>query len=177
MRVAVHETIAKADGVVFHCSLSGLDADRWLEVPAWMFDRAACPDQPRLATSPFVGMSALSTLSDLIHQALGGLSASSDTPLSDASVSSHDQNRGEAHDRADIVATVSNTGRGSKVSAKRRRSADRSVRRRAIDIADEDAGVAGVARGDQKHTHQPTGAIVSGTRAGKRRRLADGGQP
>jgi hypothetical protein len=26
----------------FRCSLSGSDADRWLEVPAWMFDRSVC---------------------------------------------------------------------------------------------------------------------------------------
>jgi hypothetical protein len=178
MRVAVHVAIAKTDGVVFRCTLSGLDADRWLEVPAWMFDRAACPDQPRLATSPFVGMSALSALSDLIHQALRSLSGSSGAPLSGASVSSHDQNRGEAHDPADIVATVSNTGSGSKISAKRRPSADRSVRRRVADIADEDTGVARATGGDQTHTHQPAGAIDPGTRAGKQqRRLADGGQP
>jgi hypothetical protein len=42
MRVAIHEAIDKADGVVFRCSLSGSGADRWLEVPAWMFDRARC---------------------------------------------------------------------------------------------------------------------------------------
>jgi hypothetical protein len=37
--VAIHEAIEKADGVVFRCTLSGSDADRWLEVPAWMFER------------------------------------------------------------------------------------------------------------------------------------------
>ena len=30
--------------VVFRCTLDGSQADRWLEVPAWMFDRTACPD-------------------------------------------------------------------------------------------------------------------------------------
>jgi hypothetical protein len=40
MRVAIQESVDKADGVVFRCTLSGSAADRWLEVPAWMFDRA-----------------------------------------------------------------------------------------------------------------------------------------
>ena len=54
----------RPDGVVFRCTLSGSDADRWLEVPAWMFDRAACADALRLTASPFVSMAALSALSD-----------------------------------------------------------------------------------------------------------------
>jgi hypothetical protein len=66
MRVAIHEASAKADGVVLRWTLSGLDVDRWLEVPSWMFEPAACPDDPRLATSPFVDVSALPALSDLI---------------------------------------------------------------------------------------------------------------
>jgi hypothetical protein len=64
MRVAIHGAVDKADGVVFRCTLSGSAADRWLEVPAWMFDRAACPDPPRLTALPFVSMDALSALSD-----------------------------------------------------------------------------------------------------------------
>jgi hypothetical protein len=51
MRVAIHEAIEKVDGVVFRCTLSSSAADRWLEVPAWMFDRSACPHPPRLTTS------------------------------------------------------------------------------------------------------------------------------
>jgi hypothetical protein len=43
MWVAIHEAIDKADGVVFRCTLSGSAAERWLEVPAWMFERAMCP--------------------------------------------------------------------------------------------------------------------------------------
>jgi hypothetical protein len=31
MRVAIHEAIDKADGIVFRCTLSGSAADRWLE--------------------------------------------------------------------------------------------------------------------------------------------------
>jgi hypothetical protein len=40
--VGVHEAIEKSDTIVFRCNLSGSDADRWLEVPAWMFERSAC---------------------------------------------------------------------------------------------------------------------------------------
>src|SRR5262245_13444602 len=98
MRVAIHEVVDKADGVIFRCTLNGSVADRWLEVPAWMFDRARCPDQPRLTASPFVSMDALSALSDLLRQALN-------TPHSGASRSSHDQNRGEVHDHAKLGTT------------------------------------------------------------------------
>jgi hypothetical protein len=62
MRVAIHEAVDKSDGVVFRCTLSGSAADRWLEVPAWMFDRAACPHPPRLTASPFVLRIASKTL-------------------------------------------------------------------------------------------------------------------
>ena len=69
--MAIHEAIEKADGVVFRCTLSGSEADRWLEVPAWMFDRAACPDELRPADRiPFVSVGALSALTDLLQQAL-----------------------------------------------------------------------------------------------------------
>ena len=103
-----------------------------------MFDRAACPDAPRLATAPFVSVDALSALTDLLQQALKAPSASSNAPLSGACRSSHDQNRGEAHDHVEIGATASTSGRAPKGAAKRQSSADRSVRRR---IAGGGAGV------------------------------------
>ena len=42
LRVGVHDAIDKSDSIVFRCNLSGSDTDRWLEIPAWMFDRSAC---------------------------------------------------------------------------------------------------------------------------------------
>lgn len=93
MRVAVHEAVDKADGVVFRCTLNGVEAGRWLEVPAWMFDRATCPDRSQLSTSPFVGLDALSALSDLLKQALKPPQSSSNAPHSGASRSSRDKNR------------------------------------------------------------------------------------
>ncbi len=106
------------------CTLSGSAADRWLEVPAWMFDRARCLDLPRLTASPFVSKDALSVLSDLLRQA--SLS-SSNAPHSGASSSSHDQNWGEAHDHAKAATTASDAGRTAKASAKRPFPADRPV--------------------------------------------------
>jgi hypothetical protein len=140
--VAIHEAIAKAGGVVFRCTLSGSAADRWLEVPAWMFDRAACPDASYLATAPFVSADALSALTDLLQQALKAPSASSNAPFSGASRSSRDQTRGEAHDHVEIGTAASNSGRAPQAAEKRQPSADRSVRRR---IADGRTGVAGAA--------------------------------
>ena len=84
MRVAIHEAVDKADGVVFRCTLSGSAADRWLEVPAWMFDRARCLDPSRLTASPFVSMDALSVLSDLLRQVLKAPLSSSNAPHSGA---------------------------------------------------------------------------------------------
>ena len=38
--VWVHAVIEKTDGVFFSCTLDGTETDRFLEIPAWMFDRA-----------------------------------------------------------------------------------------------------------------------------------------
>jgi hypothetical protein len=37
----IHEVVEKGEMTVFRCSLSGRVSERWLEVPAWMFDRTA----------------------------------------------------------------------------------------------------------------------------------------
>ena len=68
MQVAIHEAVDKADGVVFRCTLNGSAADRWLEVPAWMFERAACPHPLQLTASPFVGVNALIALSERLRR-------------------------------------------------------------------------------------------------------------
>src|SRR6267154_4579680 len=104
-----------------------------------MFDRTRCPDSPRLTASPFVSMDALSALSDLLLQALKLPLSSSNAPHSGASRSSHDQNRGEAHDHAKPDTTASDADRTAKTSAKRPFPADRPVRRR---NADADTGMA-----------------------------------
>ena len=116
LQVAIHEAIEKADGLVFRCTVSGSDADRWLEVPAWMFERAACPDRVQLTATPFIDMTALSVLADLVRQVLKDRAASSNAPLSGASKSSHDQNRREAHVSIDVSAAVSQHERTPKIT-------------------------------------------------------------
>src|SRR5258708_1092486 len=172
--VAIHETIDKAGGVVFRCTLGGAHADRWLEIPAWMFDRAACPDPPRLVTTPFVNMSALSALFDLLPQALKKRrSSSSKAPLSRASKFSHDQNRGW-DDHAEIGATAGDPAQGPKASGKRRRSAKRSVQRA---VAHADAGVAGSAGRGTPRPDWADEEADPGAHAGRRRRREQGGRP
>ena len=73
-RVAVHEAIGKPNEVVFRCTLSGSDAGRAVEIPAWMFDRTVCA-AARLTAAPYVNAAALSALRDLLWHALGDPSA------------------------------------------------------------------------------------------------------
>ncbi len=70
LQVAIHEALEKPDGLVFRCTVRGSDADRWLEVPAWMFERAVCPDHVQLTVTPFIDTTALSVLADLVRQVL-----------------------------------------------------------------------------------------------------------
>ena len=95
-RVCVHGAVDKAGNVVFRCTLDGSQADRWLEVPAWMFDRTACPDAELLTAQPFVSIDALAALSALLDLALKDRTPSA-ALLSGASRASHDQNWGETH--------------------------------------------------------------------------------
>lgn len=176
LQVAIHEAIEKADGVVFRCTVSGSDADRWLEVPAWMFERAAYPDHAQLSASPFIDMTALSALSDLLRQVLKDRAASSNAPLSGASESSHDENRREVHVSIDVSAAVSQHERTPKV-ASQTTAADRSVRRRRAECLDGCTGVARTAGGDAGRTDQADGAIDPEARSGKQDRISDGGQP
>src|SRR3954467_561737 len=138
LQVAVHEAINKPDGVAFRCTLSGSGGDRWLEIPAWMFDRATCPDQACLTTQPCVSLIALSALAELLRP------TSSNAPHPSASSSSHEQIRREGqggdgfsqHEQApDDV-----HGRSTQT-----RAADRAVRRRTARRPGRHPGVAGLA--------------------------------
>src|SRR5256886_12846779 len=107
LRVGAHEAIDKSDGIVFRCSLRRSDADRWLEVPSWMFDRSACA-RVRVAADAHVDLAALTALAALLQHGLSDRFASSNAPLSGATGLSRDQNRGEVHatpDEADAGAT------------------------------------------------------------------------
>ena len=178
LQVAIHEAIEKADGVVFRCTVSGSDADRWLEVPAWMFERAACPDHDQLTAAPFIDMTALSALANLLRQVLKDRAASSNAPLSGASESSHDQNWREAHVSIDVSAAVSQHEGTPKVArSSRTTTADRAVRRRTAERFGGCTGVARTAGGDAGRTDQPDGAVDPGARSGKQDRISDGGRP
>src|SRR5246500_3206199 len=95
-RGCIHGAVDKDGFVVFRCTLEASQADRGLEVPAWMFDRTACPGPALLAVQPFVSIEALAALSALLDLALKDQTPSA-VLLSGASRASHNQNRGETH--------------------------------------------------------------------------------
>jgi hypothetical protein len=178
MRVVIHETIAKSDGVAFRCTLSGSGSDRLLEIPAWMFEPAAHPEQARVVISPRVEMAALSTLAELLRQALKNGPAPSHRLLEGALRSSHDENRGEDHGDQSISASVVRIGSSSKAMRRQRSSsADRPVWRRVADISNADSVLAGAVRGDARHADQLDDASDLEPRPGKRGRGRNGGRP
>jgi hypothetical protein len=61
-----HRVGKKAGGEVFRCSLSGRASGRWLEIPAWMFDRAARATW-RVGAAPHVDIAVLSALATLLQ--------------------------------------------------------------------------------------------------------------
>ncbi|WP_445222811.1 hypothetical protein ACKWRH_45440 (plasmid) [Bradyrhizobium sp. Pa8] len=93
--------IDKADGVVFRCTLDGSETQRFLEIPSWMFDRAACACGCSLTAEPFVSLEALNALSALLDSVVKSAASSLNEPLCGACGVSHHQNRGEAHGKLD----------------------------------------------------------------------------
>jgi len=98
--VFIHGAIDKAGGV-FRCTLDGSDIGRSLEIPAWMFDRAACAADVRFSIDPFVSLESLGVLSVLLDQVLKIDAQSSNARLADAYGVSRDRNRGETHGTED----------------------------------------------------------------------------
>ncbi len=99
--VIIHAAIDKPDGAVFRCALEGSEVGRWLEIPAWMFDRATCAADVQHSTDPFISLEVLGRLSALLSQALKSDTASSNARLRDAYGISHDRNRGDTHGTED----------------------------------------------------------------------------
>ena len=64
--VYIHEVIDKPGVAVFRCNLTGGRSDRSLEVPVWMFDRAACAGCRGVDTA-HVGLDTLTVLAELVH--------------------------------------------------------------------------------------------------------------
>jgi hypothetical protein len=141
-RVCIHGAVDKADQVVFRCTLEESQADRWLEVPAWMFDRTACHDAGLLTAQPFVSIEALAALSVLLDLALKDRTPSA-APLSGACGGSHDQNRGASHVKPDGNAKERIPTQSTTAAA-----ADGSVRRRAVEQRYRRAGMGGAAGGN-----------------------------
>ena len=82
--VHVHEVIEQRAGGVLRCSPDGDASRRWLELPQWLFDRAACL-AIHMAASPHVDTAALIALKTCLADASGaGLCGG---PLSNASAS------------------------------------------------------------------------------------------
>ena len=153
-RVCVHETVEKADDVVFRCTLDGSQAERWREVPAWMFDRTACADAEPLTAQPFVSIDALAALSALLDLALKDRTPSV-ALLSGASRASHDENRGETHVTRDGNARERIPTQSTTAAA----AADGSVRERSVERRHRRARMAGAASGSAGGPHEPDDAV------------------
>jgi hypothetical protein len=82
--------------LVFRCDVAGSDLERWLEIPAWMFDRSACA-KVRLAADPHADLSALVALASLLRDVLHDHPAGSNDSDSIVSSLSRDPNRRDAH--------------------------------------------------------------------------------
>lgn len=153
-RVCVHGAIDKADDVVFRCTLDGSQADRWLEVPAWMFDRTACHDAGFLTAQPLVRIDALAALSALLDVALKDQTPSA-APLSGASRGSHGQNRGATHVKPDGNARERIPTQSTTAAA----AADGSVRERPVERRHRRAGMVGAAGGSAGGPYESDDAV------------------
>ncbi len=162
LRVGVHAAIERSGGTVFRCSLSGSDADRWLEVPAWMFDRSACA-KVRVADA-HVDLAALTNLAAFLRHVRNGRFTSSNAPLSGVSILSRDQNRGELH------ATPNEAG--APLCATTRRP----IRSRTADDDRRHAGMVWAANGDTSGTDQPDDTIDPGACRQEPDQLDSGGR-
>jgi len=169
-RIAVHETIGKSNDLVFRCTLSGSDAGRWVEIPAWMFDRVACA-AARLTAAPYVSAAALSALRDLVRQASKDTSAASSLLVSSVSGTSRDQYRREAH--ACQQNGMPDQAGGPSVGP---RATVRPVRRRSPQGQSRYASMAGAAGGDAGSADRSDGAADLGACRHEPGRVAAGHQ-
>jgi len=151
LRVGIHGAIEKSDDIVFRCNLSGSAADRWLEVPAWMFDRVVCA-RLRVAADAHADMAALTALAELLRRVVNDRFASLNAPVLGAPRPSRDKNRGAVHAKSEEA----------DCGARRRATADRSVRRRTAADDRRHAGVVDAADGGTISTDRPDGTIDPG---------------
>lgn len=153
--VCVYEVIEKAADVVVRCSLDEAGLDRWLELPAWMLDRAACVLM-RLAAHPRVDVAWLAALQALLTEASNARScgcASSNTPVLGTGRNACDQKPGDAH-----ATSTSPSSAGSQ-----RSSSVRSVPSALCGQHSAGAGVGCSARGDPPEGDFAHGAVAPRT--------------
>src|SRR3954468_23539272 len=171
--VHVHAASTKSDGAYFRCTLNGADGARWRELPAWMFDRAACLGPCMLVAEPFVSMAALSALSRLLD-AMGRPSPSSPQPPGLGTAHSRlDRNRGEHHADWTSVTLTHPACYAATAGDDRKAAPDRSVCRR---HREDGADLARVAGGGTCPPDRPDSATDPGSRARGRRGPGQGGQ-
>src|SRR4051812_42048835 len=171
LAVDVHAAITKSDGVYFRCTLNGADGARWQELPAWMFDRAACVG-PCIVAEPFVSLAALTALSRLLD-AIGRPSPSAPQPPGLGAHSRLDRNRGEHHADGTSVTTTRPACYTATAGDDREAAPDRSIRRRPRKGG---ANLARVARGGTCPPDQSDGATDPGSRARGRLGPVEGGR-
>src|SRR3954452_22123159 len=164
--VHVHAAITKSDGVYFRCTLNGADGARWQELPARMFDRAACVGPCMLVAEPFVSMAALSALSRLLEATGRPSPASPQPPGLGAAHSRLDRNRGEHHADGTSVTLTHPAWYAATAGDDREAAPDRSIRRRPRKGG---ANLARVAGGGARPSDRPDGATDPGSRAPGRR--------
>jgi hypothetical protein len=159
--VAVHEVIERAAGRVVRCRLTEAGSDRWLELPAWMLDRAACVPM-RVAAQPRVDVGSLAALQALLTEAsnAGSCCAASNARVLGTGRNVCDQKPGDAH-----VPPTPPSSAHSRPS-----SSVRSVRS-PLHQQPAGAGMERIARGDPPESDLADGAPSSGTRT---RRSASG---
>ena len=164
VRVGVHTAIERSGGTVFRCSLSGSDADRWLEIPAWMFDRSACA-KVCVEADAYLDLAALTALAALLRHVLDARLAPSNASLLGVSILSRDQNRGELH------ATPNEVEIGTPPCT----PTDRPVRSRTAEDC-RHASVVWAANGDTSGTERADDTIDPGACRQEPDRLDSGGR-
>jgi hypothetical protein len=163
--VCVYEVIEKAADVIVRCHLDEAGSDRWLELPAWMLDRAACVLM-RVAAQARVDVASLAALQALLIGASSAGScgcASSNAPVLGTGRNACDQKPGDAH-----ATSTSPSSAGSQ-----RSSSARSVPSALCGQRPAGAGVGCSARGDPPEGDLAHGAAALRTRT--RRSASDVG--
>src|ERR1700730_3338969 len=160
--VHIHEVVEKAGGEVFRCSLSGQASGRRLEIPAWMFDRAARAAW-RVGAAPYVDIAVLTALATLLQDVTSVSAAPSQLRDSSAALGSHDANRGDVH-----AAPAYRSPPSSQQSTPVRSVLRPALRRGA------DAAMAGVARRDAPYADEADGPPDLGSRRRRPRAGTEG---